>query len=525
MNVELRGVTKRFPGVVANKDVNLSIKGGEVHALLGENGAGKSTLMNVLFGLYTPTDGKILVGPTTDGAGSENPLEEREFASPADAIAAGIGMVHQHFMLVPVFTVTENVMLGVEPTGPLLLLDRHRARNKLVQLADEYGLKVDPDAMVEDLPVGIQQRVEILKALYRDASCLILDEPTAVLTPNETHDLFRVIRTLKKSGHSIVFISHKLKEVMEIADRITVLRLGEVVGSTTPNETNEQELASMMVGREVKLEVDKEDVEPGAPVLALADLEVLDDRGHTAVDGVSFEVRSREILAIAGVQGNGQTELVEAITGLRPLVSGRMELEGKDVTGSSPRQLFNLGVAHVPEDRQADGLVVQFPIRDNMFLNTYRQPPYARGIAVNREAVRESAEKLVKEFDIRTPSIDNPASTLSGGNQQKVIVAREFTHSNTLLIASQPTRGLDVGSIQYIHARIVSKRDEGAGVLLVSSELDEIMALADRIAVMYQGKVVGILDRDDATREQLGLLMAGSREDATAGSDEAAATT
>jgi ABC-type uncharacterized transport system ATPase subunit len=469
--------------------------------------------MNVLFGLYTATEGKVLVERIGPGSPGDDPqLEEREFSSPADAIAAGIGMVHQHFMLVPVFTVTENVMLGVEPTGPLTLLDRRRARQKLVDLSKQYGLEVDPDAMVEDLPVGIQQRVEILKALYREANCLILDEPTAVLTPNETNDLFRVIQTLKDSGRSIVFISHKLKEVMEIADRITVLRRGEVVGSTTPAETNEQELATMMVGREVKLEVDKETIEAGAPVLEVIDVEVLDDRGHPAVNKVSFQVRSKEILAIAGVQGNGQTELIEAVTGLRPIVGGRLELEGKDVTGSSPRDLFNAGVAHVPEDRQADGLVVQFPIRDNLVLNTYKQSPFSRGIAINRDAVRESAEKLAKDFDVRTPSIDNPASTLSGGNQQKVIVAREFTHSNTLLIASQPTRGLDVGSIQYIHARIVAKRDEGAGVLLVSSELDEILALADRIAVMYQGEILDILDRKDATRDKLGLLMAGSRE-------------
>jgi general nucleoside transport system ATP-binding protein len=510
VNVELRGVTKRFPGVVANKDVNLSIRGGEVHALLGENGAGKSTLMNVLFGLYTATEGTILVGPRTDEDAADDGLQEREFSSPADAIAAGIGMVHQHFMLVPVFTVTENVMLGVEPTGRLGLLDRRRARKKLQQLSEEYGLKVDPDAMVEDLPVGVQQRVEILKALYRDASCLILDEPTAVLTPNEIDDLFGVVRTLKANGRSIVFISHKLKEVLEIADRITVLRRGEVVGSTTPAESNEQELASMMVGREVKLEIDKESIEPGTPVLTVTNLVVLDDREQTAVDGVSLEVRSKEILAIAGVQGNGQTEFVEAITGLRPIVGGKVELEGRNVTGASPRQLFKAGVAHVPEDRQADGLIVQFPIYDNMCLNTYRQAPYARGIAVNRSAVREAAQRLAEEFDVRTPSIDNPATTLSGGNQQKVIVAREFTHSNTLLIASQPTRGLDVGSIQYIHSRIVAKRDEGAGVLLVSSELDEILAVADRIAVMYQGRVVGTLNREEATREKLGLLMAGS---------------
>jgi simple sugar transport system ATP-binding protein len=498
VKVELRGITKRFPGVVANSDVSLTVMPGEVLALLGENGAGKSTLMNILFGLYQPDEGEVLV--------DDKPLV---CSSPSDAIKAGIGMVHQHFMLVPVFTVTENVMLGVEPTGPLSLLDEDAARKKLLALSKEYGLQVDPDAVVEDLPVGIQQRVEILKALYREANCLILDEPTAVLTPNEIRDLIRIIRTLKESGRSVIFITHKLKEVLEIADRIVVLRRGEVVGSTTPAETNEQELATMMVGRDVQLEVSKEPAKPAEVVLEVTDLEALDDRGHKAVDGVSLEVRAGEILALAGVQGNGQTELVEAVTGLRPVISGSVKLNGRDVTGHSPRELFRHGVAHVPEDRQADGLVVSFPIKDNLILNTYREPEFSRGLAIRRDRVKESAEKLVKEFDIRTPSIDIPASSLSGGNQQKVIVAREFMHADELLIASQPTRGLDVGSIQYIHEQIVAKRDEGIAVLLISTELDEILALADRIAVMYQGRIVGILDRKDATRERLGLLMAG----------------
>jgi ABC-type uncharacterized transport system ATPase subunit len=499
MKVELRGITKRFPGVVANSSVDLSVEGGEVLALLGENGAGKSTLMNILFGLYAPDEGGILV--------DEGSVE---FKTPADAIASGIGMVHQHFMLVPVFTVTENVMLGVEPTGPLSLLDRGRARQRLLELSKQYGLAVDPDAVIEDLPVGVQQRVEILKALYRRADCLILDEPTAVLTPNEVDELFGVIRTLKQSGRAVIFITHKLKEVMKIADRITVLRRGQVVGTTTPSETSEQALATMMVGHEVQLEVDKTTAEPGAPVLQVANLEVFDDRGHRAVAGVSFDVRAGEIFAIAGVQGNGQTELVEAITGLRRITAGQVVLEGADVTGASPKDLFRKGVAHVPEDRQTDGLVISFPIRDNLVLNMYQRPPYARGVVIDRGAVAKAATRLVKEFDIRATSIEALASTLSGGNQQKVIVAREFAHSNKLLIASQPTRGLDVGSIQYIHEQIVSKRDEGAAVLLVSSELDEIMSLADRIAVMYQGKIVGILDRKNASRDNIGLMMAGS---------------
>jgi simple sugar transport system ATP-binding protein len=499
MKVELRGITKRFPGVVANSNVDLSVSGGEVLALLGENGAGKSTLMNVLFGLYAPDEGRIAI--------DEKPVA---FKTPADAIGAGIGMVHQHFMLVPVFNVTENVMLGVEPTGPFSLLDRNSARARLLDLSKQYGLPVDPDAVVEDLPVGVQQRVEILKALYRKADLLILDEPTAVLTPSEVDELFRVIRTLKESGRGVIFITHKLKEVMAIADRITVLRRGQVVGTTTPAETSEQDLAAMMVGHEVKLEVDKTVAEPGPPALEAIDLELFDDRGHRAVAGVSFEVRAGEIFAIAGVQGNGQTELVEAITGLRPVASGKVLLEGADVTGASPRDLFRRGVAHVPEDRQNDGLVLSFPIKDNLVLNMYDRPPYARWIAIDREAVARAATKLVTEFDIRATSIDAPVSTLSGGNQQKVIVAREFSHSNKLLIASQPTRGLDVGSIQYIHAQIVRKRDEGAGVLLVSSELDEILALADRIAVIYQGGIVGVLERKDATRHAIGLMMAGS---------------
>ena len=500
MKIELRGITKRFPGVVANRNVNLTVQDGEVHALLGENGAGKSTLMNILYGLYEPTEGEILVNG-----------EQVTFKSPGDAIAAAIGMVHQHFMLVPVFTVTDNVMLGVEPTQGLGLLDTKAARAHLVELSEKYGLKVNPDALVEDLPVGIQQRAEILKTLFRKADCLILDEPTAVLTPDEIDELFSVIETLKASGVSIIFISHKLKEVMSVADRITVLRRGEVVGTTAPDETSEQELAEMMVGRSVQLTVDKTPAEPGDPVLSVSGLSVLDDRMQRAVGGVDFEVRSGEILAIAGVQGNGQTELIEGLTGMRPVEGGSVRLNGRDVTGASPKRLFRMGMAHVPEDRQEDGLVTSFPIKDNLILNTYDGKPYARGIVMERDAIDSSARKLVDQFDVRTPSIEVTASALSGGNQQKVIVAREFSHSNNLLIASQPTRGLDVGSIQYIHGQIVSKRDEGAAVLIVSSELDEILALGDRIAVMCDGMILDVLDRSEATRERVGLLMAGTR--------------
>jgi simple sugar transport system ATP-binding protein len=508
VRVELRAITKRFPGVVANAGVDLEVDPGQVLALLGENGAGKSTLMNVLFGLYQPDEGEILLDGT--------PVR---FSSPADSIAAGIGMVHQHFMLVPVFTVLENVMLGVEQRTRYGGLDRRAARERLVELSRTYNLDVDPDADVEDLSVGAQQRVEILKALYRRADCLILDEPTAVLTPPEIDDLFRIIGTLTSSGRSVIFISHKLAEVRHIADRITVLRRGEVVGATTPAESSEADLATMMVGRAVQLVVDKEPSSPGAPVLAVEGLRVLDERGVAAVDGVGFSVAAGEIVAVAGVQGNGQTELVEALAGLRAVDAGTVLLDGSDVTGLGPRQLLERGVAHVPEDRQRDGIVGSFPVRDNLVLNTYRRPPFARRLAVDRRAVREQADRLVADFDIRAASPEVPASTLSGGNQQKVIVAREFGHAERLLIAAQPTRGLDVGSIQYIHRRIVDKRDEGAAVLIVSTELEEVLALADRILVMFRGQVVGSLDRADATRERLGLLMAGAGADSSVAVD------
>ncbi len=503
MRVELRGITKRFPGVMANADVDLYVDGGEVLGLLGENGAGKSTLMNILFGLYRPDEGEILI----DGA----PVQ---FADPADAIAAGIGMVHQHFMLVPVFTVTENVILGTEPTGAVGAIDRGEARRRVLELSEEYGLEVDPDATIEELPVGVQQRVEIIKALYRQTSCLILDEPTSVLTPSEIDELIEIIRSLKEGGRSIIFISHKLKEVLAVADRIAVLRRGRVVGHTTPDEADEQTLASMMVGREVQLVVDKTPAQPGEPVLEVGELAVVDSRGQRVVDGVSFTVKAGEIVAVAGVQGNGQTELIEAITGLRPVAGGGIRLDGRDVTGWSPDRLFAAGLAHVPEDRQREGFVGTFGVADNMVLNQWRDEPFAHGIVRNWGAIRENAQRLVGDFDVRTASVDAPANTLSGGNQQKVIVAREFSHVERLLILSQPTRGLDVGSIHYIHGRVVAKRDEGVAVLLNSSELDEVMALADRIVVLYRGRIIGELDRAEATRKAVGLLMAGSAADA-----------
>jgi ABC-type uncharacterized transport system ATPase subunit len=504
LRLELRGITKRFPGVVANDGIDLTVEEGEIHALLGENGAGKTTLMNVLYGLYHADEGEILV----DG-------QPVRFASPGDAIKAGIGMVHQHFMLIPVFTVAENVILGDEPTGSLGLLDRARARSEVLELSRRFGLAVDPDAMVEDLPVGVQQRVEIIKALLREARLLILDEPTAVLTPQETEDLFTVMRSLKASGHSILFITHKLKEVLPIADRITVLRLGRVVGSTVPAESDEQQLASMMVGRSVMLRVAKAPAEPGEVILEVDDLSVLDERGHTAVDRLSIDVRAGEILAIAGVQGNGQTELVEALTGLLPPASGSITLAGRPLDRARPRTVLRAGVAHVPEDRVRDGLVATFSVAENLVLNTYDVEPFAKGPVMNLGAIETSARERAEEFDIRTPSVDVAVGTLSGGNQQKVIIARELTRPIKLLVASQPTRGLDVGSIEYVHRRIVEARDQGTAVLIVSSELDEVLALADRIAVMYRGRIVGERPAG-ADRDEIGLLMAGSAEEQVA---------
>jgi simple sugar transport system ATP-binding protein len=420
-------------------------------------------------------------------------------------------MVHQHFMLVPVFTVAENVMLGVEEVhGSLGLLDRRRAAKKVRDISERYGLDIPPTALIEELPVGVQQRVEIVKALYREAEVLILDEPTAVLTPQETEELFEVMRSLKESGKSIIFITHKLKEVLAVADRITVLHRGRVVGSTTPGETSERELAAMMVGRAVQLRVEKTPARPGQPVLEIEDLTVPDDRGHLALAGVTLEVRGGEIVCIAGVQGNGQTELVEAITGLRPPSSGKVRIAGRDIMHAPPREVLHLGVGHVPEDRQTDGLILDFSIADNLVLNTYDEAPFAHGIVRDRTAILQAARERAESFDVRTTFVEQPVSTLSGGNQQKVIVAREFSRPIKLLIASQPTRGLDVGSIEYIHERIVEKRDQGTAVLIVSVELDEVTALADRIAVMYRGRIVAVLAPEETTREQLGLLMAGS---------------
>jgi general nucleoside transport system ATP-binding protein len=499
VELELKGITKRFGSLVANDRIDLSVAPGQVHALLGENGAGKTTLMNVLYGLMQPDEGEILI----DG-------KAVQFHSPGGAIAAGIGMVHQHFMLVPVFTVAENVTLGIEETRRSGLLDRRRTRQDVRELSRRYGLEVDPDALVENLPVGIQQRVEIVKALVREATVLILDEPTAVLTPAETQDLFRIIRQLKDGGRSIVFISHKLKEVQAIADTITVLRRGKVVGQRPPG-TTEDELASLMVGRDVQLRVSKEAAKPGDVVLDVADLTVADETGRVWVNGVSLQVRAGEILGVAGVQGNGQTELCEALMGLRPTASGQVTLNGRDLTHATPRQRLHTGVAYVPEDRQEDGLVSDFSVADNMVLDTYDRPPYASGIRLNLGAIASNAAERVQEFDVRTTSVDAPVGTLSGGNQQKVILAREVGREHKVLVASQPTRGLDVGSIEFVHRRIVEQRDKGVAVLIVSAELDEIYALADRIAVMYEGKITGFRP-PTVPAEELGLLMAGATD-------------
>ena len=476
MELELRGITKRFGPLVANDEISLSVAPGQVHALLGENGAGKTTLMNVLYGLTQPDEGEILI----DG-------KPARFGSPKDAIAAGIGMVHQHFMLVPVFTVAENVTLGIEEADRIGLLDRRKTRRDVRDLSHRYGLDVNPDALVEDLPVGIQQRVEIVKALVRQANVLILDEPTAVLTPAETEELFRIVRQLRDGGTSIIFISHKLKEVQSIADTITVLRRGKVVGQRTPSAT-EEDLASLMVGRDVQLRVDKTPARPGEAVLSVTDLSVAGEQGDLPVHGLSFEVRAGEILGIAGVQGNGQTELCEALMGLRPTLAGSVTLNGRDLTRATPRARLRAGVAYVPEDRREDGLVGSFSVAENLILDMYDRPPFASGINLNLPAIRANATARIEEFDVRTGSPATPAGTLSGGNQQKVILAREVGREHKVLIASQPTRGLDVGSIEFVHRRIVQQRDHGVAVIIVSSELDEIYALADRIAVMYEGQ-------------------------------------
>lgn len=498
--LEARGLTKRFPGVVANKDVSLTIHKGQIVGLLGENGAGKSTLVKMIYGLHEPDEGEILLNgqPVT-------------LKGPRDAIKRGIGMVHQHFQLVPVFTVAENVILGDEPHRSIFV-DMKKATAEVARLSEVYGLKVDVNAKVEDLPVGAQQRVEILKALYRKAEILIMDEPTAVLTPQETDELLKVMRGFADSGVSVIFITHKLREVLAVADTIEVLRGGQVVGTTTPDSTDQAGLAQMMVGRSVLLRVEKKPATPGAVVLEVDELNVEGGLGLPAVSDVTFQVRAGEIVGIAGVEGNGQRELVEALTGLRKYRASTVRINGDDARGATPHDIHAMGVGHVPEDREKDGVVGPYSIADNMVLNRFDEPQFATRGVRNRSAVRQLATTLVQEFDVRTPSIFNTAQSLSGGNKQKVVIARELAAKPSLLIASQPTRGVDVGSIEFIHSEIVKARDEGAAVLLVSAELDEVMGLSDRILVMYDGRIVADIDAENADRNRIGRLMAGGED-------------
>ncbi len=495
--LEMRGITKRYPGVLANDSIDLDVRPGEIHALLGENGAGKTTLMNILYGLAMPDAGEILI----DG-------ESVKIGSPADAISHGISMVHQHFMLVPVFSIAENIVLGEETVHNGIFLDRAEAEKRISNLAKQFGFEIDPSIKVRSLSVGWQQRVEILRALYRESSIVVMDEPTAVLTPQETIEIFGVLRKLVEQGRSIVFISHKLNEVLEIADRITVIRRGHVVGTRLPSETDADALAEMMVGRDVALTVDRGVSHPADVTLRVDGLHVRDDRNHETVSDVSFEVRSGEIFGVAGVAGNGQGELVQAIAGLRRVASGSIDLGGHSLTGVSTRERKRRGLAYVPADRQQVGLVLPFPVSDNLVLTRYADPPYAHHGIVDREAIQTAAADLIEKYDIRTPSASVPVATLSGGNQQKLVVAREFSGDIQLLLLDQPTRGLDVGSIEFIHHQIIAMRDAGAAVLLVSAELDEVLELADRIGVIYRGRLVEIMPSAEATRERVGLLMA-----------------
>jgi simple sugar transport system ATP-binding protein len=495
--IEMKGITKVFPGTVANDDVNFELLGGETHVLLGENGAGKTTLMNVLYGLYQAEKGEIFV---------KGKLVK--ITSPNDAIALGIGMVHQHFMLVNNFTVAENIILGSEPRQGIKL-DMKKAIKNVEELSKKYGFNIDPNAVIEDISVGQQQKVEILKALFRGAEILILDEPTAVLTPQEIKELGVIIDNLKAEGKSVILITHKLKEVMSMSDRVTIVRRGKVTGTVKTKETSIDELAELMVGRKVNLVVNKKTAKVGKPVLEIEGVVALDHRGLPAVAGVDLVVNRGEILGIAGVDGNGQSELVEVLTGLRKAKEGKIILNGKDIYNKNPKQINDDGMGHIPEDRHKRGLILKYSLFENGILGIHKNAPFSKGIVMNYKAVREHCNKLITEFDVRTPNDEVAASALSGGNQQKLIVAREISKDPELLIASQPTRGLDVGAIEYIHGRLVQERDKGKGVLLVSLELDEIMALSDRIAVMYDGKVVAILDRKDATEHKLGILMAG----------------
>ena len=514
--VRLEGITKRFPGVLANDDVDLRVERGSVHALLGENGAGKTTLMNVLYGLYEPTAGEVYVngdGIETDAEGT--PVEPpQRFGSPRDAIAAGVGMIHQHFMLVDPMTVAENVTLGVEPTKwGGLAVDRAAARESVRELSQQYGFDVTPTDRIEEISVGERQRVEILKALYRGAEVLVLDEPTAVLTPQEVEELFAVFEELTDAGKTILFITHKLREAMTAADEITVLRDGQRVGTVAADATSREELAELMVGRGVVLETETPPATPGEPVVRVEHLQVPDDRGVTAVRDATFTVREGEIFGIAGVDGNGQTELVEAITGLRDATEGVVSLSGRDVTDASRRARARSGMAYVPEDRQREGMVMSFDLTDNAILGSQHDAPYATGGQLDWRATQTHAERIVEQYDVRPPDTDVVAESLSGGNQQKFVVGRELRRDPTCLVASHPTRGVDVGSTEFIHDRLIGMRDAGVGVLLVSSKLDEVRGLSDRLGVMHDGELVAVVDPDRIDEETLGLLMAGERPD------------
>ena len=499
--VEMKGITKAFPGVVANDKIDFVVEKGEIHGLLGENGAGKTVLMSILYGLYRLDGGRIFVNG-----------KKVEIDGPSTAIKLGIGMVHQHFMLVPSLTVAENIILGIELTKNKVLLDMNRTLNDVKDFCERYKLEVDLKAPVYTLPVGVQQRVEILKALYRGADILILDEPTSVLTPQEVEELFKAIRALKEQGKTVIFISHKLREVLAICDRITVLRRGKVVGTVKADETDLGELAKMMVGRKVVFTFKKKRVRTREVALKVEDLKAIDDRGLPALRGVTFEVCAFEILGIAGVEGNGQTELVEVLTGLRKVTEGKILVDNTDITGASPAERIRLGISHVPEDRHKRGLILDFSVMENLILGSHSKPPFTIGrVRLNFEEASNYAKRLIKDFSIKTPSKDTPVRHLSGGTQQRVIVAREFSRKPKLVIASQPTRGLDVGATEYVRKKLVEMRDQGCAVLLISADLDEIWALSDRIAVIYEGEIVAIKDPKKTSERELGLLMAGGK--------------
>ncbi len=498
-SLKMRDIVKRFPGVLANDQVNFEVRAGEIHALLGENGAGKTTLMRILYGLYQPDEGEILI--------NDQPSTLR---SPADAIRQGIGMIHQHFMLVPTLSVAANVAMGL-PSSRGLLLDLDRVTERLQRLSEAYHLQVHPEAVVWQLAVGEQQRVEILKTLYRGADLLILDEPTAVLTPQEVDELFITLRRMAQEGHSLIFISHKLHEVMSISDRVTVLRGGRVVQTLETAQTNRQELARLMVGREVLLRVEQEPVELGPVQLRLQNLSVMGDKGLPAVRGVNLEIYAGEILGIAGVSGNGQREMAEAIGGLREPFQGQVWIDQTDVTGWKPNRLIPQGLAYIPEERLREGAIKEFSVEENLMLKDHIKPPFARGIFLDFARIAEHTQKLIRDFKIKTPSRHTPLVTLSGGNIQKLILARELSRRPRVLIAAQPTRGVDIGSTEYIHQTLLKQRNEGTAILLISEDLDEVRNLSDRIAVMYEGQVMGVVKRGQATVEQLGLMMAGSR--------------